>query len=150
MIGFIGTSWQLQSHTDVYLTNLSRTSELIWMNLYEEFRTDLSLPRMSLSFMLRPTVSRPVCLGIKQLSGAHDQFFFITVRQLWVCWCGALFLTGGRVCRLQLLLVLYSAVMTIFYCVIFQTPLFVTPRTHESTPFYNCHAARTELTMSKS
>jgi hypothetical protein len=36
---------------------------------------------------------------------------FITVRQLRVCWCGALSLTRGRVCRLKLLLVLASAVI---------------------------------------
>jgi hypothetical protein len=46
-------------------------------------------------------------------SGAYDQIC-ITVRQLWVCCCGALSLTTERVCRLQLLLVLASAVILEF------------------------------------
>jgi hypothetical protein len=56
------------------------------------------------------TVSRPVCLGMKHPSGAYDQVF-VTVRQLQVCSCGALSLTRGWVCRLQLLLALASAVI---------------------------------------
>jgi hypothetical protein len=43
--------------------------------------------------------SQPVCLGIKHPSVAYD-WIFITVRQLQVCWCGALSLMRGQVCHL--------------------------------------------------
>jgi hypothetical protein len=67
-------------------------------------------PSLNLSLILRTTASRPVCLGIKHPSGAYDQIF-IPVRQLQVCWCEALSLTRGGVCRLHLLLALDSALI---------------------------------------
>jgi hypothetical protein len=65
---------------------------------------------LSLSLMLRPTVSQPVCRGIRHPSGAYDQISII-VWQLRVWWFGEPSLTRGRVCRLQLLLALASAVI---------------------------------------
>jgi hypothetical protein len=40
---------------------------------------------LSLSLILRPTVYRPVCLGVKYPSGTYDQIF-VAVRLLLVCW----------------------------------------------------------------
>jgi hypothetical protein len=52
---------------------------------------------------LRPTVTRPVRLGIRCPSGTRDQFYFlleIFVRQLRVCNFVAPSLTRGRACNL--------------------------------------------------
>jgi hypothetical protein len=63
------------------------------------------------SLMLWPTtVHRLLCLIIKHQSEAYAQIF-ITVRQLRVCLRGALSLTRGRACRLQLLPAIASAVI---------------------------------------
>jgi hypothetical protein len=62
--------------------------------------------------ILRPTVSRPVCLGAGHPSGSHDQFFFlldIVFRQMSVCYYGGPSQTRGRVCDLQLLLGLLAS-----------------------------------------
>jgi hypothetical protein len=106
----------------------------------DSLTTDLSNLSLDLSLVLRPTVSRPVYLGIKHPTGAYDQIF-ITVRQLRVCWFRALFLTRGRVCPSPMGLVI------IFYSLRFETFLFVAsydsqgyggdirPRLHTCPPF---------------
>jgi hypothetical protein len=76
---------------------------ITWMyihNIYKASVSPGSVERLvSFVKVLRPTVRRPVCLGIKHPFGAYDQIF-ITVWWLQDCWCGALSLTRGRVCHL--------------------------------------------------
>jgi hypothetical protein len=66
--------------------------------------------KVKVKVMLRRTTSRLVWFGVKHPTGVYNQNF-ITVRHLRVCWCGAVSLTRERVCRLQFLLVLASAVI---------------------------------------
>jgi hypothetical protein len=98
--------------------------ECQWTLMSHLFLSGLPLyaPLTKQCLILRPTVSRAVLLRIKHPSAAYDQIC-ITLRQLRVCWYGALPLTRVRVCRLQLLLVLASAV--IFYCLRSKTSLSV-------------------------
>jgi hypothetical protein len=97
--------------------------------------TGLTISSLSLSLMLRPTVSRPVCLGIRHQFGAYDQIFFFRSEYVWQLrsWFrGAPSLTRGRVCLLYVPLVLTSAVFlgpsplglaTVFYCLRFETSI---------------------------
>jgi hypothetical protein len=78
--------------------------------------TDTEANEVEVEVNLRPTVSRPVCPGVRRIFGTRDQFFFlleISFRQLRLCYFVASSLTRGRVCNLlvQLLLGLARAVI---------------------------------------
>jgi hypothetical protein len=74
---------------------------------------DNSHEELKVEVTLRPSVSRPVSLGVRPTSGTRDQFFFHLdnfFRHLWGFYFVAPSLTRGRACNLLLLLVLASAV----------------------------------------
>jgi hypothetical protein len=78
-------------------------------------RINRRLDNSEIEVNLRPTDSRPVCLGVRHPSGTRDQFFFllkISFRQLRFCYFVAPSLMRGRACNLlvQLLLSLPRAV----------------------------------------
>jgi hypothetical protein len=102
---------QVNCHQNYSALLLSLTALSI-LNSLSRLLFQLSL---SLSLMLRPTDSRPVCLGIKHSSGAYDQIF-ISVRNTEYVWQlrswfrGTPSLMRGRVCLLHVPLALARAV----------------------------------------
>jgi hypothetical protein len=108
-VGLATLCYCLRFETSLFVTsyNSQGYSKGIWPCLH---RGKCLLKTVKVKVMLWPTVSQPVCLGVKHPLGAYDQIF-ITVRQLRVCWCGVLSLTRERVYQFQLLLVLASAVI---------------------------------------
>jgi hypothetical protein len=69
---------------------------------YDGVQSGILVP-VKIEVTLRPTVSRPVCLGVRRPSGTRDQFYFlleIFLRQLRVCNFVTPSLTRGRVCNL--------------------------------------------------
>jgi hypothetical protein len=84
------------------LGTLPKKVECPWESKYEV--------EVEVEVNLRPTVSRPVSLGVRHQSETRDQFFFlleISFRQLRVCYFVAPSLTRGRVCNL-----LYGTIAT--------------------------------------
>jgi hypothetical protein len=104
MIEFIGTSSKLQ------LIITAHTFNSFWILL--RVNRNSSLKNLSLSCTMPDSRLNfwSLSLVLCQSASLSWNKAPITVRQLRVCWCGALSLTRGRVCRLQLLLSLASAV----------------------------------------
>jgi hypothetical protein len=129
------------------------------------------LSNLSLSLMLRPTVSRPVSLGIKRPTGDYDQYLLLSD----TCW----FVDVGCFIWREDGFVVYNccwyspaqsfsngspvALATIFYCLRFETSLFVAsydsqgygggmrPRLHTCPPSITLgRANRIEITPSNS
>jgi hypothetical protein len=89
--GRLNCCWSLPAQ--LFLASFHEHDCYSFLDLYV-FRIGTSSPTSEVSVkvkvivkvMLRPTVSRPVSLGVRHPSGIHDEIS-ITVRQLRVCWC---------------------------------------------------------------
>jgi hypothetical protein len=90
------TFWRLHS------VSINRWNLLRWAQQKEL----VSVPwhqQVKVKVNLRPTVSWPVCLGVRHPSGTHDQFFFLLEISFWqlrVCYFVASSLMRGRVYNL--------------------------------------------------
>jgi hypothetical protein len=84
--------------------SLSHSNSLPTLNKYY-LQLLMSYEDSKVKVILRQTVNRPVCLGVRHSSWTRDQFFFffkIIFIQLRVCACAAPSPTRYRICSLQL------------------------------------------------
>jgi hypothetical protein len=70
-----------------------------WIGRGQSIWSANNISQVQVQVTLRPTVSRPVCLGVGPSFRAHDQIFIIVGHLRSSCW-GAPSLTRGRVCNL--------------------------------------------------
>jgi hypothetical protein len=87
------------------IVSLSSAAVILVTNAYLVALLESYLLSIEVQVNLRPTVSRPVCSGVRRPSGTCDQFFFrheMSFRQMRLCYFVAPSLTRGRVCNLLL------------------------------------------------
>jgi hypothetical protein len=120
----------LHTYTTCYYTSQT----VVWDTVFSSPSSSTAASRDALNsqvrvqITMRPTVSQSVSLGFQ-----HQIFTSITVWQLRSCFCGAPCLRRRRVCLLYMLLGQCSlsrdrvplGIVTIFYCLRFETSLFV-------------------------
>jgi hypothetical protein len=99
----------------VHEMSLSLCRERVWLIISRQQLYSSLTDEVEVEVKLRPTVSWPVCPGVRRPYGTCDQFIFllqISFRPLRLCYFVAPSLTRGLVCNLlvQLLLGLVRAV----------------------------------------
>jgi hypothetical protein len=87
----------------LWSVHVAHSATCYWKIIPFALYTTPLLGQVEVEVNLRPTVSRPVCLGVRRPSGTCGQFRFlleISFRQLRVCYFVAPSLTRGLVCNL--------------------------------------------------
>jgi hypothetical protein len=68
-------AYDLDKHQTVY--NTYGKNKSIWEQICTQIY--ISVIQVKVKVTLRPTISRPVCLGVRRPSGTRNQFFFLLV-----------------------------------------------------------------------
>jgi hypothetical protein len=88
---------------DLFPSSVVGERQLLCRTLRKCYPQSMNSHEVEVAVNLWPTVSRPVCLGVRRPSGTFHQFSFlleISFRHLRVCYFIAPSLTRGRVCNL--------------------------------------------------